>query len=100
MLDYNYGEDFDHSLLETHLELLTTSINTNEDNNKLTLLDIKSHISSLSPGMKSSMSEICKLLKILIVLPCTSAVRERSTSDLHRVKTYLRTTMGQYDLIT
>ena len=45
--------------------------------------------------MKSSMSEVCKLLKILIVLPCTSAVSERSTLALHRVKTYLRTTMGQ-----
>ena len=50
VLDY-YGDDFDHSLLETHLELFTTSINITEDSNQLTLLDIKSHISSLSPGM-------------------------------------------------
>ena len=94
VLDY-YGDDFDCSLLETHLELFTTSISITEDSNQLTLLDIKSHISSLSPRMRSSMSEVCKLLKILMVMPCTNAVSERSASALRRVKTYLITTMGQ-----
>ena len=61
----------------------------------LTKIDIKSHISSLSPGMRSSMLEVCKLLKVLMVIPCTNAVSERSASALRRVKTYLRTTMGQ-----
>ena len=64
-------------------------------NNHLTLLDIKSHISGLSSGSRSSMSEVCKLLKILMVMPCTNAVSERSASALRRVKTYLRTTMSQ-----
>ena len=94
VLDY-YGDDLDHSLLATHLELFTTSINMTEHNNQPNLFDIKSHISSLSPGMRSSMSEVCKLLKIATVMPCTNAVSERSTSALHRIKTYLRTTMGQ-----
>jgi len=66
-----------------------------EDNNQPTLLDIKSHLYSLSPGVRSSMSEVCKLLKILMVMPCTNAVSERSASALRRVKTYLRTTVGQ-----
>ena len=57
VLDY-CGDHFDCSLLETHLELFTTSINITEDNNQLTLLDIKLHISSFSPGMRSSMSEV------------------------------------------
>ena len=94
VLDY-YGDDFDCSLLRTHLELFITCINTTEDNNQLTLLDIKSHVSRLSPGIRSSMSEVCKLIKILMVMPCTNAVSERSASALRRVKTYLRTTMGQ-----
>ena len=94
VLDY-YGDDFDCSLFETHLKLFTISINTTEDNNQLTLPDLKSHISSLSPGMRSSMSEVCKLLKILMVMPCNNAVSERSASALCRVKTYLTTTMGQ-----
>ena len=101
VLDY-YEDDFDHSLLGTHLELFTTCISTNEDYNQLTLVNIKSHVTSLSPGMRSSMSEVCKLLKILMVMPCTNALSERSASALHRVKTYLRTTMGlpNQDLIT
>jgi len=94
VLDY-YGSDFDCFLLTTHLQLFTTSITMTEDNNQLTLLDIKSHLYSLLPGVRSSMSEVCKLLKILMVMPCTSTVSERSASALCQVKTYLRTTMGQ-----
>ena len=42
--DY-YGDDFDQFLLGTHLELFTTSIiNTTEDYNQLTLIDIKNLI--------------------------------------------------------
>jgi len=41
------------------------------------------------------MSEVCKLLKILMIVPCTNAVSERSASALRQVQTYLRTTMGQ-----
>ena len=44
------------------------------------------------------MSEVCKLLKILMVMPVTNAVSERSASALHRVKTYLRITMDQSQL--
>ena len=84
----HYGDDFDRSLLETHLELFPISINISEDNDQLSLLDIKLCISSLSPVMMSSMSEVCKLLSILIVMPCTNGVSERSASALHSVKTY------------
>ena len=38
--------------------------------------------------MMSSMSEVCKLLNILIVIPCNNGVSEGSVSALHRVKTY------------
>ena len=44
------------------------------------------------------MSEICKLLTLILVIPATNAVSERSASALRRVKSYLRSTMSQVRL--
>ena len=40
-------------------------------------------------------SELLKALQILSVIPATSCSAERSFSSLRRLKTYLRSTMGQ-----
>ena len=64
----------------------------------LTLLDVKSHICSFLTAVRCSMSEVCNILKILMVMPATNAVSERSASALRQVKTYLRTTMSQAHL--
>ena len=42
-----------------------------------------------------SMSEVCVLLKLLMIMPATNAVSETSPSGVGRVKTYLRSTMSQ-----
>ena len=39
--------------------------------------------------------EFSKVVHILAVIPATSCSAERSFSALHRMKTYLRSTMGQ-----
>ena len=39
--------------------------------------------------------EFAKALKILAVIPATSCSAERSFSSLRRLKTYLRSSMGQ-----
>ena len=44
---------------------------------------------------KDLMSEVCMLLKLILVMPATNAVSERSFSALRRIKTFLRTTMTQ-----
>ena len=41
------------------------------------------------------LSEICTLGKLMLVMPATNAVSERSFSALKRVKTYLRSTTGE-----
>ena len=41
------------------------------------------------------MSEVCTLFCMILVMPATNAVSERSFSALRRVKTYLRSTMTQ-----
>ena len=49
----------------------------------------------MSSAMQANFSEICTLLKLIMVIPATNAVSERSASALRRVKTYLRSTMTQ-----
>ena len=49
----------------------------------------------MSPAMQNGMSEVMKLIKLILTMPATNAVSERSASALGRVKTYLRTTMHQ-----
>ena len=44
----------------------------------------------MSPFEKALISEAVVLLKILIVMPATNAVSERSFSALRRLKTYMR----------
>ena len=58
-------------------------------------MDIKTYIQSLSPGVQSSLSEVYKLLKLILVMPATNAVSERSALALRRLKNYLRSTMTQ-----
>lgn len=41
------------------------------------------------------MSEVCVVIKLLMVMPATNAVSERSASGVRRIKTYLRSTMSQ-----
>ena len=41
------------------------------------------------------MSEVCTLLNLLMVVPATNTVSERSASGVRRVKTYLRSRMSQ-----
>ena len=89
-----YGSDFDGALLSTQLELFIPSISEDDDCDQLTLLDIKTHTCSFSTAAQCSMSEVCNILKILMVMPATN-VSERSASALRQVKMSLRTTMSQ-----
>ena len=50
---------------------------------------------TLSPAMQTGLSEVVKLLTLILVMPATNAVSEHSASALRRVKTYLRPTMHQ-----
>ena len=44
------------------------------------------------------MSQVSKMVKLLLVMPATNAQSERSFSAMRRVKMYLRTTMSQQRL--
>ena len=85
----HYHNDFVASSLETRLELLPTMFSLPE---KPTLSTIRAHITGLSPATRIGISEVCILLKLILVIPATNAISERSAC---RVKTYLRTSMSQ-----
>ena len=46
----------------------------------------------------TTMSEVCTVLKLIMVISVAKAVSKQSASALHRVKTYLRSTMSQLRL--
>ena len=61
---------------------------------KALLSDLLKYFKALSKAQQELMSEVVILIKLLLVMPATNAVSERSFSALKRVKTYLRATMG------
>ena len=57
--------------------------------------DILKYLRNISSGQKALLSEICVIAKLILVMPATNAISERSFSALRRVKTYLQSTMKQ-----
>lgn len=53
---------------------------------------------TMSADMRNMFSEVEKLIRLLLVIPCSSADAERSFSALRRLKTWLRSTMTQHRL--
>ena len=96
-----YGDDFNNGLLEA--QLITFGLRfqqvLKEKNeplkNDMSICDVKDYFTSLSKGQQSLLSEVKKVLQLVLVMPATNATSERSFSALRRVKTYLRTNMSQ-----
>ncbi|KAI6656186.1 Zinc finger MYM-type protein 1-like [Oopsacas minuta] len=61
----------------------------------LSFHDIRKYIQTLSEAERSLISEGVTLLKLVLVLPSTNAVSERSCIAMRPLKTYPRTTMKQ-----
>ena len=59
----------------------------------LCISDLIKFLNNLDPVNKVLLSEIFKLGKLMLVMPATNAISERSFSELKRVKTYLRSTI-------
>jgi len=49
----------------------------------------------MSADVRSMFAQVEKLVRIMLVCPCSSAEAERSFSSLRRLKTWLRSTMTQ-----
>ena len=86
-----FDSDLDKLKLETQLTTLTHIV----DKKQVALKDTIKIISSLNGSQKMLVSEVLKLVKLILLVPVTNAVSERSCSTLRRVKTYLRSSMTQ-----
>ena len=64
----------------------------------LNIVDIKDYVLSLSQTERGLISEVITVLALIVVVPSTNAISERSFSVVRKVKTYLRSTMGQQRL--
>ena len=89
-----YADDFKPNALETQLKTLPFTLPLGASNAE-TFRDVLKQVKGLSKGQKLLIGEVVKLLKLVIVMPATNAVSERSFSAMRRLYTYLRTNMSQ-----
>ena len=87
-----YGDDFDALLLPTHLEVFSNYFSSKD---QVVLSDILSFFQTSTPGQLELLSQVTKLVRLLLVMPATNAESERSFSAVRRIKSYLRSTMTQ-----
>ena len=79
--------------LEMQLQIFAT--NFIMEGKKTSIKDILKYLRNISSAQRALLSEIYIIAKLILVMPATNAVSERSFSALRRVKTYLRSTMKQ-----
>ena len=85
-----YEDEFDRATLLAQLQLFRTNFPVEQ---KKTIHDIVSVMQGMSVGERAMLSEVVKLVRLLLVMPAANAVSERSFSAMWRIKTYLRSTM-------
>ena len=86
-----FSSDLHKFKLETQLKTLIHIV----DEKQVAIKDAITIISSLNASQKLLVSEVLKLVKLILTVPATNAVSERSCSTLHRFKFYLRSSITQ-----
>jgi hypothetical protein len=87
-----YRDDFkSNSLL---VQLRTFHVNYKIEDG-MSIHDVFKMVQGISEAQRSFFSEIVKLTRLLLVIPATNAISERSFSAMRRIKAYLRSTMLQ-----
>ncbi|MEM7226436.1 MAG: hypothetical protein AAF495_25915 [Pseudomonadota bacterium] len=87
-----YKGDFDNEILKVQLRTLPVVLEATET--IANFYDIRKEMKKLKYSRKALISEVVKLVKLIIVMPATNAVSERSFSAMRRLFTYLRSNMG------
>ena len=88
-----YSEDLDSFKLKGQLLLLPQTAES-MGLDTFDVHDLVTFLQSLDSSRRKLLSEISSLGKLLLVMPATNAVSERSFSALKRVKRYLRSATG------
>ena len=83
-------------LYELDQQRLITNLNTLKSGVAFRkMAELVTYFKKLQPETRGLYSELLKLIKILLLLPITSCSPEWSFSVMNRVKSYLRSAMGQ-----
>ena len=91
-----YGADLNQDRLETQLKVLHST--HGPDTGLTDFKSVVSYLKELNSVEKEFYSEVIKVAKLILVMPTTNALSERSFSGLRRIKTWLRTTTNQVRL--
>ena len=88
-----YSGDVAKYRLEAQLPFLRPTARASEfELTKFTIYDLVNLLQELDYSRKIAMSEVIKVANILLVMPATNSISEKSFSAMKRVKTYLRST--------
>ena len=87
-----YRDDFNDDILRVQLRTLPAVIGQGEGSVN-TFHDIRILVKQLKKPIRNLISEVATVIKLVIVLPATNAVSERSFCTMRRLYTYLRTNM-------
>ena len=95
-----YKDDLEENILRGQLQVFGTKFQSTYrekfgTNVLPTILGIRDYFQSMNCSQRSLLSQVTRVLQLLLVMPSTNATSERSFSALRRVKTYLRSTMSQ-----
>ena len=83
-----YGEDFQHSSLESQLSLLQqTAKSMDYDIKQFNIKDLVSLFQRMDHSTKVLLAELVKLVNHLLVMPSTNEMREQSFSAVKCVNT-------------
>ena len=87
-----YGDDLAGNLLLRQLQTLRAQLDTDTN---LRLNDVVAFLRKLLRAVVDYFSDVFNLVTLLLFVPTTNVVSERSISDRRRLKMYLRTTVSQ-----
>ena len=94
-----YKDDLQKDILEAQLVTFRLEFQrTNPSEKKPNIFEMKKFLCSLTNGQQALHSQVCVILKLILIMPATNATSERSFSALRCLKTYLRNTMTQQQL--
>ena len=90
-----YGTELNEDRLKTQL---TTLHCMDTDGSTNDIQSVITQLKGLNDVERAFCSEVIKVTKLILVMPATNALSERSFSALRRVKTWLRSTIDQVRL--
>ena len=90
-----YKDDFSRDLLVSQLQIFHQNYPLPSGSISASIHDVITLVQGLSVAEKEFISEIVKVVQLLLVMPATNLISERSFSAMRRTKTFLRSTMLQ-----